>query len=102
LIKVNYGEEFLTILKLNIRFINNKTNKEHDNKRNARVYYTTYGFRNFKKGNSRFINNLKANRNLLQQANDTAEGQHPFAVVLSCIDSRASAELILTKGWRYI
>jgi carbonic anhydrase len=63
------------------------------------VYYTTYGFRNFKKkGNSRFINNLKANRNLLQQANDTAEGQHPFAVVLSCIDSRASAELILTKG----
>jgi hypothetical protein len=33
LIKVNYGEEFLTILKLNIRFINNKTNKdEHDNK----------------------------------------------------------------------
>jgi carbonic anhydrase len=50
------------------------------------------------KGNSRFINNLKANRNLLQQANDTAEGQHPFAVVLSCIDSRASAELILTKG----
>jgi carbonic anhydrase len=51
-----------------------------------------------KKGNSRFINNLKANCNLLQQANDTAEGQHPFAVVLSCIDSRASAELILTKG----
>jgi carbonic anhydrase len=50
------------------------------------------------KKNSRFINNLKANRNLLQQANDTAEGQHPFAVVLSCIDSRASAELILTKG----
>jgi carbonic anhydrase len=51
-----------------------------------------------KKGNSRFINNLKANRNLLQQANDTAEGQHPFAVVLSCIDSRASAELIFDKG----
>lgn len=51
-----------------------------------------------KKGNNRFINNLKANRNLLQQANDTAEGQHPFAVVLSCIDSRASAELIFDKG----
>jgi carbonic anhydrase len=50
------------------------------------------------KKNSRFINNLKANRNLLQQANDTAEGQHPFAVVLSCIDSRASAELIFDKG----
>jgi hypothetical protein len=49
LIKVNYGEEFLTILKLNIRFINNKTNKDEHDKRNARVYYTTYGFRNFKK-----------------------------------------------------
>jgi carbonic anhydrase len=49
-------------------------------------------------GNKRFVNNLKANRNLLQQANDTAEGQHPFAVVLSCIDSRTSAELIFDQG----
>jgi carbonic anhydrase len=51
-----------------------------------------------KDGNKRFINNLKANRNLLQQVNDTAEGQFPFAVILSCIDSRTSAELIFDQG----
>ena len=44
-----------------------------------------------KDGNKRFVNNLKINRNLLQQANDTSDGQHPFAVILSCIDSRTSA-----------
>ena len=51
-----------------------------------------------KEGNSRFINNLKANRNLLQQANETSDGQHPFAIILSCIDSRTSAELIFDQG----
>jgi carbonic anhydrase len=51
-----------------------------------------------KSGNIRFINNLKVNRNLLQQANDTSDGQHPFAVILSCIDSRTSAELIFDQG----
>ena len=51
-----------------------------------------------KAGNERFINNLRANRNLLQQVNETSDGQHPFAVILSCIDSRASAELIFDQG----
>jgi carbonic anhydrase len=51
-----------------------------------------------KGGNKRFINNLKVNRNLLQQANETSDGQHPFAVILSCIDSRTSAELIFDQG----
>lgn len=51
-----------------------------------------------KKGNERFQNNLKANRNLLQQVNETSDGQHPFAVILSCIDSRTSAELIFDQG----
>jgi MFS superfamily sulfate permease-like transporter len=49
-------------------------------------------------GNERFVNNLKANRNLLKQVNDTSEGQHPFAIILSCIDSRTSAELIFDQG----
>lgn len=49
-------------------------------------------------GNKRFVNNLKVNRNLLQQANETSDGQHPFAVILSCIDSRTSAELIFDQG----
>ena len=51
-----------------------------------------------KEGNRRFVNNLKINRNLLQQANETSDGQHPFAVILSCIDSRTSAELIFDQG----
>jgi carbonic anhydrase len=51
-----------------------------------------------RKGNERFVNNLKANRNLLQQVNETSDGQHPLAIVLSCIDSRTSAELIFDQG----
>ena len=49
-------------------------------------------------GNQRFQNNLKANRNLLEQVNDTSEGQFPFATILSCIDSRVSAELVFDQG----
>jgi carbonic anhydrase len=51
-----------------------------------------------KEGNKRFVNNLKVNRNLLQQVNETSDGQYPFAVILSCIDSRTSAELIFDQG----
>lgn len=49
-------------------------------------------------GNHRFVQNLKVNRNLLEQVNDTRSGQWPFAVILSCIDSRTSAELIFDQG----
>ena len=49
-------------------------------------------------GNKRFVSNLKLNRNLLKQVNETSDGQHPFAVILSCIDSRTSAELIFDQG----
>lgn len=51
-----------------------------------------------KEGNLRFINNLKTDRNLLKQVNQTSEGQFPFATILSCIDSRISAELIFDQG----
>ena len=51
-----------------------------------------------KEGNQRFLNNLKANRDLLKQVNQTSEGQFPFATILSCIDSRTSAELIFDQG----
>ena len=49
-------------------------------------------------GNKRFVSNLKFNRNLLQQVNETSTGQYPFAFILSCIDSRTSAELIFDQG----
>lgn len=49
-------------------------------------------------GNMRFAQNLRFDRNLLQQAKETADGQFPFAIVLSCIDSRTAPELIFNQG----
>ena len=51
-----------------------------------------------KDGNHRFVNNLKLNRDLLMQMNETKDGQQPFAAILSCMDSRTSAELIFDQG----
>lgn len=51
-----------------------------------------------KEGNFRFVNNLKMNRDLLEQVNDTKDGQWPFAAILSCMDSRTSAELLFDQG----
>jgi len=51
-----------------------------------------------KKGNERFLTDTAVERNLLSQVTDTATGQYPFATILSCIDSRVSAELIFDQG----
>ncbi|TYP76277.1 carbonic anhydrase family protein [Aquimarina intermedia] len=51
-----------------------------------------------KEGNARFLNNSKADRDLLEQVKDTTNGQYPFATILSCIDSRVSSELIFDQG----
>lgn len=51
-----------------------------------------------REGNYRFVNNLKTNRNLLKQVNETRDGQFPIAAILTCIDSRTSAELIFDQG----
>ncbi|CAG0942987.1 Carbonic anhydrase 2 [Candidatus Brocadiaceae bacterium] len=51
-----------------------------------------------KDGNEHFVNNLEANRNLLEQINDTSDGQFPIAIILSCMDSRTSVELIFDLG----
>ena len=49
-------------------------------------------------GNKRFADNLKAQRNLQDQVFETSKGQYPFAVILSCIDSRVPAELVFDQG----
>ena len=49
-------------------------------------------------GNKRFAQNLKAQRNLQDQVLETSTGQFPFAVILSCIDSRVPAELVFDQG----
>ena len=51
-----------------------------------------------REGNMRFVKNLQVRRELLEQANETRDGQWPFATILSCIDSRTSAELIFDQG----
>jgi len=51
-----------------------------------------------KEGNARFQNNQKVTRDLMEQVKDTSGGQYPFATILSCIDSRVSAELIFDQG----
>jgi carbonic anhydrase len=49
-------------------------------------------------GNERFVQNVKAQRDLKAQVVQTKEGQFPFAVILSCIDSRVPAELVFDQG----
>ncbi|MBL7722643.1 MAG: carbonic anhydrase [Chitinophagaceae bacterium] len=49
-------------------------------------------------GNKRFVNNLNNDHDHLEMINETREGQHPFAVILSCMDSRTSVELIFDQG----
>jgi MFS superfamily sulfate permease-like transporter len=51
-----------------------------------------------RRGNERFANGDPLDRDLPLQANNTAKGQHPMAAVLSCIDSRTSAEIIFDVG----
>jgi len=51
-----------------------------------------------KDGHERFRTGLRLTRDLGRQVNATAAGQHPLAVVLSCIDSRTPAELIFDLG----
>ncbi len=49
-------------------------------------------------GNQRFVSGSQVSRDLAAQADATTGGQYPFAAVLSCIDSRAPAELIFDQG----
>lgn len=51
-----------------------------------------------KKGNDRFLNNLKLNRDHLERLHETKHEQNPFACILSCMDSRAPAETIFDQG----
>ncbi|TKB94361.1 MAG: sulfate transporter [Nitrospira sp.] len=51
-----------------------------------------------KDGHERFRSGRRLTRDLIRQVRATSEGQHPLAVVLSCIDSRTPAELVLDLG----
>lgn len=49
-------------------------------------------------GNRRFVQGTSLRRDLGAQRAATAPGQHPFAVVLSCIDSRSAPEIVFDQG----
>jgi carbonic anhydrase len=51
-----------------------------------------------KKGNERFRRGERKNRDYLREQRASASGQYPAAVLLSCIDSRAPAEVIMDLG----
>ena len=51
-----------------------------------------------KEGNDRFLQRKHADRDLLMQVDATSGGQYPFAVILSCIDSRIPTEIIFDQG----
>jgi len=51
-----------------------------------------------KRGNERFRSGVRKNRNYLNEQQASASGQYPAAVLLSCIDSRAPAEVIMDLG----
>jgi carbonic anhydrase len=55
-------------------------------------------FKILQEGNQRFVDNLSTDHDHLEMVNETREGQYPFAVVLSCMDSRTSVELIFDQG----
>jgi carbonic anhydrase/SulP family sulfate permease len=51
-----------------------------------------------KEGNERFRTGQRLTRDFGRQLHATSRGQHPLAVVLSCIDSRSPAELVFDLG----
>lgn len=51
-----------------------------------------------KNGNERFLKGTKSEKYLKHQVNATAFGQNPFAIILSCIDSRTTTEHIFDLG----
>jgi carbonic anhydrase len=51
-----------------------------------------------KRGNERFRAGERHPRNYLREQRASATGQHPMLVLLSCIDSRAPAEVIMDLG----
>ena len=51
-----------------------------------------------KRGNANFSKGLRSSRNYLNEQKVSAKGQYPSAVILSCIDSRAPAEVIMDLG----
>jgi carbonic anhydrase len=51
-----------------------------------------------KEGNARFVAGKPKKRDVMADVKATAGGQFPYAAVVSCMDSRASMEIVLDQG----
>lgn len=49
-------------------------------------------------GNKRFVENKLTSKAYLDEVKETSKGQHPYAVVLTCSDSRLPAEIIFDES----
>jgi carbonic anhydrase len=75
-----------------IQFVDHSTRELQDQMTPAQVVEV------LRQGNQRFHEGRRLDRDLARQVGATARGQHPLAVVLSCIDSRTPAELVFDMG----
>lgn len=79
-----------------------KTKHLYFMKKHSKEYLQTLtpaqGLQLLMEGNKRFISNLKEDHDHLEMVNETREGQYPFAVILSCMDSRTATELIFDQS----
>ena len=51
-----------------------------------------------KEGNKRFVSGTPVGVDYLAQVKKTADGQYPFAAVVTCVDSRTQPEIIFDQG----
>jgi len=51
-----------------------------------------------KEGNERFVSGTASGVDYLAQVKKTADGQYPFAAVVTCVDSRTQPEIIFDQG----
>src|SRR5262245_40633865 len=58
----------------------------------------TSALEKLKNGNSRFVENNMRIRDWIAKVPATASGQHPFVVMLGCMDSRNPIEIIFDQG----
>ncbi len=51
-----------------------------------------------RKGNVRFTSRKMLKQNFIEQVKEGAHGQHPYAAIVSCLDSRVPPELVFDQG----
>jgi carbonic anhydrase len=58
----------------------------------------TSALEKLKKGNARFVERNMRTRDWMAKVPATASGQHPYAAILACMDSRNPIEIIFDQG----